>query len=128
MHQRICMRLFAVMGTSSTLLLRAAFCKPWTSVVLFHTDDKNVEIFRNQMRIYSKRNGLALPTIEGFEIPPVDTLNSLSDFIDKVVPSMPKTDYKWITMTFCFTQGRYFTFDVSLPCITSEQCCYMIQS
>ena len=128
MHQRICMRLFAVMGTSSTLLLRAAFCKPWTSVVLFHTDDKNVEIFRNQMRIYSKRNGLALPTIEGFEIPPVDTLNSLSVSSIRLSHQCQKKGYKWITMTFCFTQGRYFTFDVSLPCITSEQCCYMIQS
>ena len=49
-----------------------------------------MEIFRNQMRIYSKRNGLAPPTIEGFEIPPVDTLNSLSGFINKVVASMPK--------------------------------------
>ena len=84
------MRLFAVIGTSSTLLLRAAFCKPWSTIVLFHTDDRNVEIFRNQMRIYSKRNGLALPTIEGFEIPPVDTLNSLSDFMEKIVASMPK--------------------------------------
>ena len=84
------MRLFAVMGTSSTLLLRAAFCKPWSSIVLFHTDDRNVEIFRNQMRIYSKRNGLALPTIEGYEIPPVDTLNSLSGFMEKIVASMPK--------------------------------------
>ncbi len=84
------MRLFAVMGTSSTLLLRAAFCKPWTSIVLFHTNDRNVEIFRNQMRIYSKRYGLALPTIEGFEIPPVDSLNSLSGFIEKIAASMPK--------------------------------------
>ncbi len=42
------------------------------------------------MEIYSKRNGLNLPTVESFEIPPVDALNSLSDFIQKIVASMPK--------------------------------------
>jgi len=83
------MRVFAVMGTSSTLLLRAVFCWKWNSVVLFYTDNKEVEIFRKKLAIYSKRHELSLPAIECFEIPPVDALNSLSDFIQKIVASMP---------------------------------------
>ena len=92
------------MGTSSTLLLRAAFVLDLRCI---HTDDKNVGTFRNQMRIYSKRYGLVSPTIEGFKIPPVDTLNSLSSFIEKIAASIPKNRLQVDNNDVLFYSGRY---------------------
>jgi hypothetical protein len=76
------MRLFLVLGQSEMLLLRAIFCHPWDSVIMFYADEKNLERFREKIVKCAGALNKPVPHFESSEIPPLDQTNSISQFAD----------------------------------------------
>lgn len=62
------------------LLLRAAFCHPWDSIVLFYGELKEVELFKEKMKSYADFFDKPMPTVKCSQIPRLDRLHSLSQF------------------------------------------------
>ena len=76
------MRLFLVLGQSEMLLLRAIFCHPWDSVIMFYADEKKLERFREKIEKCAGALNKPVPNFESSEIPLLDQTNSISQFAD----------------------------------------------
>lgn len=64
------------------LLLRAIFCHPWDSVIMFHADERNLERFREKIEKCAGSLNKPIPHFESSVIPPLDQTNSMSKFAD----------------------------------------------
>ena len=65
------------------LLLRAIFCHPWDSVIMFYADEKNLEKFREKFVKCAGALNKPVPHFESAKIPPLDQTNSIIQFADK---------------------------------------------
>lgn len=77
------MRLFLVLGQSEMLLLRAIFCHPWDSVILFYADEENLEKFREKFVKCAGALKKPVPHFESAKIPQLDQTNSIIQFAEK---------------------------------------------
>lgn len=77
------MRLFLVLGQSEMLLLRAIFCHPWDSVIIFYAEGKTTEKFSEKIVKCAGALNKPVPHFESAEIPPLDQTNSIVQFAEK---------------------------------------------
>tara|TARA_B110001452_G_scaffold248299_1_gene234953 strand:+ start:1120 stop:1869 length:750 start_codon:yes stop_codon:yes gene_type:complete len=77
------MRLFLVLGQSEMLLLRAIFCHPWDSVIMFYADEKNLEKFREKSVKCAGALKKSVPHFESAKIPQLNQTNSIIQFAEK---------------------------------------------
>ena len=69
-----------VIGQSQMMLLRAIFCHPWDSVVVFYAEEKNMEQFRQKIVNCAGALNMPIPHLESTLIPPLDQTNSIAKF------------------------------------------------
>ncbi|MEK9731474.1 MAG: hypothetical protein VW230_06920 [Candidatus Poseidoniales archaeon] len=74
------MRLFLVLGQSEMLLLRAIFCHPWDSVIMFYADKIKLERFSEKILKCAGSLNKPVPHFDSYEIPPLDQTNSITQF------------------------------------------------
>lgn len=69
-----------VIGQSQMMLLRAIFCHPWDSVVVFYAEEKVMEQFRQKIVNCAGALNMPIPHLESTLIPPLDQTNSIAKF------------------------------------------------